>query len=276
MSGAARATKPPRRQASPRSAAGDRQFVTALARGLTVLRCFGDGPRELSPAEIAGMTGLPQPTVWRLCRTLAELGYLTRLKGSDKLRAGLKVLPLGHAALAGLPIEALRPALLKLEASFGGAVSVAARDGLDMIFLERLQGSAFVTDQRVGTRVPIARSSLGWAHLAGLPATERDALTHEIERHDAEVWHRMRAGFTEALGLYNKHGYVVSAGTLHPQINAAAVPLTLPDGDVLSISCGGLASHFTPERLKQAGMALAKLAKTASAKSRVASTPQPA
>jgi DNA-binding IclR family transcriptional regulator len=254
----ARAAKP------PRAPAGDRQFVTALARGLTVLRCFGNGPRELSPAEIAAMTGLPQPTVWRLCRTLAELGFLTRMKGSDKLRAGLRVLPLGHAALAELPIlPALRPALLKLESSFDGAVSVAARDGLDMIFLERLQGSAFVTDQRIGTRVPIARSSLGWAHLAGLPPAAREALIHDIERHDPEAWRRSRTGFSDAFAVYRKQGYVISAGTLHPQINAAAVPLPLPDGEILAISCGGLATHFTPERLKQAGTALAKLAKAA-------------
>lgn len=262
-----RAAPPAPASAKPAAPADDRQFVTALARGLDVLRCFGNGARELSPAEIAALTGLPQPTTWRLCRTLSELGYLTRIKGSEKLRAGLAVLPLGQAVLKELPVlKVLAPGLRKLEQTFDGAISVAGRDGFDMIFLERLQGTAFVTDERVGTRVPVARSSLGWAHLAGLDDDARTALIAALDRADPKTWRKVRAPFADALALYRKHGYVVSIGMLHPQINAAAVPLTLPDGEVLALSCGGLANHFTPERLKQAGTALAKLAKTAAPK----------
>lgn len=262
-----RAAPPAPASAKPAAPADDRQFVTALARGLDVLRCFGNGARELSPAEIAALTGLPQPTTWRLCRTLSELGYLTRIKGSEKLRAGLAVLPLGQAVLKELPVlKVLAPGLRKLEQTFDGAISVAGRDGFDMIFLERLQGTAFVTDERVGTRVPVARSSLGWAHLAGLDDDARAALIAALDRADPKTWRAVRAPFADALALYRKHGYVVSTGMLHPQINAAAVPLTLPDGEVLALSCGGLANHFTPERLKQAGTALAKLAKTAAPK----------
>ena len=51
-----------------------RQFVTALGRGLDVLRIFRaeDGP--LGNQEIAKRTGLPKPTVSRLTYTRAQLG----------------------------------------------------------------------------------------------------------------------------------------------------------------------------------------------------------
>ena len=52
-------------------------LVTALLRGLAVLRCFDHGRERLGSSEIARMTGLPQPTVWRLCKTLEHGGYLT-------------------------------------------------------------------------------------------------------------------------------------------------------------------------------------------------------
>src|SRR3954470_22827873 len=81
----------------------DRQFVTALARGLGVLRCFTHATPELGTAEIARMTGLPQPTVWRLCHTLMQEGYLVQADRGDKLRPGIPVLSLGYAAIAGTP-----------------------------------------------------------------------------------------------------------------------------------------------------------------------------
>ena len=52
----------------------DRQFVTALSRGLEVLRCFTAERVELGTTEIARLTSMPQPTVWRLCYTLSKLG----------------------------------------------------------------------------------------------------------------------------------------------------------------------------------------------------------
>jgi hypothetical protein len=45
----AKSTQPPR---------DDRQFVTALARGLEILRCFSRKDRELGNGEIASRTGL--------------------------------------------------------------------------------------------------------------------------------------------------------------------------------------------------------------------------
>ncbi|MDH3232081.1 MAG: helix-turn-helix domain-containing protein, partial [Alphaproteobacteria bacterium] len=55
--------------------AKDRQFVTALARGLEVLRAFQEGG-PLGNQEIARRTGLPKPTVSRLTHTLKQLGYI--------------------------------------------------------------------------------------------------------------------------------------------------------------------------------------------------------
>ncbi|MBW2688717.1 MAG: helix-turn-helix domain-containing protein, partial [Deltaproteobacteria bacterium] len=52
----------------------DRQFVTALARGLEVLRCFKPRDRHLGNQDIAERTGLPKPTVSRLTYTLTRMG----------------------------------------------------------------------------------------------------------------------------------------------------------------------------------------------------------
>lgn len=46
------------------------QFVTALARGLELMRCFTPRDNVLGNQDLARMTGLPKPTVTRLTNTL--------------------------------------------------------------------------------------------------------------------------------------------------------------------------------------------------------------
>ncbi|MGU3480300.1 helix-turn-helix domain-containing protein, partial [Methylobacterium sp. D48H] len=53
----------------------DRHFVTALARGLSVLACFGPGRTSLANHDIGEACGLPRSTVSRLTYTLTKLGY---------------------------------------------------------------------------------------------------------------------------------------------------------------------------------------------------------
>ena len=100
------------------------------------------------------MTGMPQPSVWRICHTLIQLGFLVVLPGRQTMRPGIPLLGLGHAVLAGLPIGDLAlPDMQSIASRYEGAVSLGARDGLSMIYLQRCQGSAIIlADLRVGSR----------------------------------------------------------------------------------------------------------------------------
>ena len=44
--------------------------VSALERGISVLRCFTADVRELSNTALSRQTGIPRPTVTRLASTL--------------------------------------------------------------------------------------------------------------------------------------------------------------------------------------------------------------
>ena len=66
----------------------DPLYVTALARGLSILKCCGEAAHDLSVSEIAKLLDLPQSTVWRACYTLEQHGYLVRVE-NDRLRPGL-------------------------------------------------------------------------------------------------------------------------------------------------------------------------------------------
>jgi DNA-binding IclR family transcriptional regulator len=241
----------------------DRQYVTALARGLEVLRCFTRDTPALGTAEIARLTGLPQPTVWRLCHTLMQEGYLVQADRGDKLRPGIPVLSLGYAAIASTPIaELARADMQAIAVRHQGAVSLGMRDGINMVYLQRCQGSSIVLrDLELGSRVPLASSVTGWAYMAALPATQREALFEELSRVEAQRWPDLLPKIRHAMSEYARTGYIINKGSLHEQINAVAVPIASEDGSILlSLSSGGISQLFDDAKLMDVGAELKQLA----------------
>lgn len=241
----------------------DRQFVTALARGLDVLRCFTRATPALGTADIARLTGLAQPTVWRLCYTLIQEGYLVQTDRGGKLRPGISVLGLGQAAIASLPIaELARADMQALASRYQCAVSLGMRDRHYMVYMQRMQGSQIILrDLEVGSRVPLASSATGWAYLAGLPEEEREKLFTELEEFDTKNWPTLLPKIKQSITQYKRTGFIINKGSLHEQINAVAVPVLSSDGSVLlSLSAGGISLVFNDETLVKVGNELKRLA----------------
>lgn len=243
--------------------AKDRQFVAALARGLEVLKCFTAESPELGASDIARLTGIPQPTVWRLCYTLMQMGYLIAVPNRPTMRPGLPLLGLGQAALLAQPIGQLAlPQMQAIAQRHEGAVSLGARDGLDMVYLQRCQGSAIVlADLRVGSRVPLGTSATGWAYIAGLSPEPRESLIAELAASLGNRWADLEPRLRAALAEFDRTGYVINLGSLHPRINSVAVPIVCDNGkDLYSLSSGGISQIFTPERLPKIAAELQALA----------------
>ncbi len=102
----------------------DRQFVSALARGLKVMSVFGAEDQVLSNNEISHRTGLPKPTISRLTYTLCKLGYLSQ-DSAGRYRLDPHVLTLGFPVLARLSVrEIARPMMQALAEQYGVTVSL--------------------------------------------------------------------------------------------------------------------------------------------------------
>lgn len=225
----------------------DRQFVTALARGLKILGCFHPARPSLTVTEIAAELGLPQPTAWRLCQTMLSLGYLTA-NHAGRLRPALAVLRLGYATLSELPLaELARPYLQDLANTAGGAAGMAIRDGHDMRFVQRCESpSQLVLNLRIGSCVPVATSAMGWAYLAGLPEAEWDAASGS-----PVAWAAAKPAFRAALGEFMTEGFIINPGVLHPGYTTVAVPVMGNDGrPALTLNCGAAASVLSVDKLR--------------------------
>jgi DNA-binding IclR family transcriptional regulator len=231
---------------------GDRQFVTSLARGLEILSCFSRAKMDVGGTELASMTGLPQPTVWRLCHTMMQIGYLIPSSG-DRMRPGIPLLRLGQAALASLPLAAKAYDRIKALADmFGAGVGLAARDGARMVVVQQhLSEAQLLINLKVGSRLRLATSGVGWGLLAGFDDADREKLVAEFAAPDPR-WPEVEAAFRREMAAYKERGYVLNIGAFVQGYNNIAVPIMGTDGKpVFALGCAGSAVPHTPSFLRR-------------------------
>ncbi|PRY65521.1 IclR family transcriptional regulator [Vreelandella songnenensis] len=230
----------------------DRNFVTALARGLELLRAFGTGEEYLGNAELSKRTSIPRPTVSRLTYTLTQLGYLQHNTHLEKYRLGPGVLALGYRFLANMGIrEVARPHLQTFADSTDCNVSLGGADRHDMVYLETCHGSGpLIIRLDVGSRLPIATSAIGRAWLCGLPAPRRQQVLQELAAFHGSDWPALEKGIQRSMEDYAKHGFCFSEQDWQRDISAVAMPLILEDGaEIMAINCGGSSLRLDHDRL---------------------------
>jgi len=241
--------------AKPRqvSAGKDRQFITALARGLQVLRCFRASERYLGNQEFAERTGLPKPTISRLTHTLTGLGYLDYSPTFGKYSLGASVLSLSYPYLAGLDVrDVARPLMNELAEDAQATVSLGARDSLNMIYLEISQGSQmFRMHMAIGSRVPHGTTAMGRAYLAALPPDQRNEFMEQYrEITPKKEWSKLRAGIEQAVEDYAKYGFCLSLGEWNPEVWAVGTPMVSSDASrILAFNVSGPIFNMTRARL---------------------------
>jgi DNA-binding IclR family transcriptional regulator len=231
----------------------DRNFITALARGIEVLRCFGPGSNVLGNQELAARTGLPKPTISRLTYTLSKLGCLKAVPHSSKYQLDVGVLALGYGLLSNLSIRAVAHPLMEGLANYAGAaVAMAARDRMQMVYLDVVQGEANLTMRRqIGTYLPLHLSSVGRACLAAMPDSERDFILDHIRERNTSDWLGIRRGLEQSFKDYADYGYCLSIGDWTKDVNSVAVPLVHSEYGILAFNCGGPSFILPREKLEE-------------------------
>ena len=209
----------------------DRQFITALARGLDVIRCFQPGEGPLGNQEIAAKTNLPKATVSRITYTLSALGYLEFLPKWSKYQLGAPVLSLGYAFLNSFGLRSIaHPHMQALANRFNCAVGLGARDRLSILYVDLCRGPGTLTLRLdVGSRLPIPRSTTGYAFVASLPEQERDFLLEAVKTRHPEMWEGAKFGVEDARQQLESRGFVLGEGVFEKTINTVAAPFLTPD-----------------------------------------------
>lgn len=160
----------------------DRQFVTALQRGLSVLRAFSHKPGGLSNGELARQTRLAPSTISRLVHTLRELGYITYDRATRSYVLTPKVLTLAYPVLSQAPLlHQVRPVLIQITQQTGETCGFAQRDGLYATFLDCVQGrNMLAVRMEIGARLPLANSASGLCLIKSCSESERRIVLSRI------------------------------------------------------------------------------------------------
>lgn len=232
----------------------DPKFITALARGLEILRSYGPGETELTNTDFAERTGLPRPTVTRLTYTLVKLDYLLHNPKLGCYQLGPGALKLGLSALSASDIgQRSRHEMKALLDGPNDFVSISLgqkhRDEVIYLAVERSTQNVALS-LNVGSALPLFSSSVGCSILVGLPEDLREAAFEEAKRADPEGHAKRRAFYENGRAEYESVGYCTSFGQWRGDVNGISVPVFSMDAArVYALTVGGLAIHVGDEQL---------------------------
>lgn len=223
-------------------AVSSKEEVSALARGLTLLKAIGMAAAPMGNRELADTTGIPKATVSRLTATLVGAGYLRQSRDSERFSLGPALLDMSSRYLQHFDLRTVaRPHLTDLSEFAGASIHLGVRDELDMLVIDSLRPRSALISSRieVGSRMSIATSASGRAYLAALPEPEQTALLEQIREETGENWHTIEPRLMASVEEYGRVGYCSSFGEWHPHIHALGFALQGPRGERYGVSCGG-------------------------------------
>ena len=220
--------------------------VQSVERTFQVLECLSDAGGEMSLSDLAAVSGLPMPTIYRLLRTLLTHGYVRQLP-SRRYALGPRLINLGVSAGTMLG-EWARPWLGGLVETLGETANLCMLDGDRATYVAQVPSKhtmrAFT---EVGRRVYLHSTGVGKALLAqldddrilalvgrtGLPAATPTTIT------DTAV-------LLAQVAQIRANGYAVDDDEQEIGVHCVAVPV--PDSaNPIAISVSGPTPRMTPE-----------------------------
>ncbi len=220
--------------------------TSVTSRVLSVLGCFDARHPTLRLSEIARGSDLPLSTAHRLVGELAAWGALSRLDDGS-YAIGRRLWRLGLLAPASSTLrEAAAPFLHDIHAATRATVHLGVRDGITVLYLERLSGSVSVpVVSRVGSRLPLHATGVGKVLLAYAPAEVQTAAFARLERITPYTITQPRL-LLQQLTRVREDGFAATQEEMSLGACSVAVPVRGPGPEVvaaLGIVVPSLARH---------------------------------
>ena len=233
----------------------------SLERGLQLLRVFRLGVAVLTNAQLAHRSNLPRPTVSRLTRSLVDAGFLAYDAQQGGYRLSAVCLSLGLSFRSEQPALDLALPLMRSVAE-GQRINVglAVAEHAEMVYLDSVRQSRLGVFRRIvaGTRIPMALTALGRAHLAAAEDGERTALLQRLaQQYAPAAWAPIAGEIRRAIDAVHRSG--CCHAIWHPGMVAIAAPITPPGGmvHVVNISFSHVEADLAPQLRRYSAMLLA-------------------
>ncbi len=198
--------------------------TAALARGLALLDALsepGVGREGLGVVQLAELVAADKSQVSRALQALDERGYVERDPETLAYRLGWHVFGLAARAADARLLDAARPVLRELVATFGESVHLSVRQGDAVLTLLSESPSATLhAPARAGSLAPLATTSAGRVLVSDLSRPELEALGLASAR--------------AAIARVAEDGYAIVREEFEPGLVAAAAPIRGVSGAVVA------------------------------------------
>lgn len=208
---------------------------SVTSKALALLAAFTPATPALTLSEMARRAGLSLATAHRRAAELTEWGALER--GPDgRYCIGLRLWEVASLAPRGLGLrEAAMPFLSDLYEVTHENVQLAVREGLEVVFVERIAGRhAVPVLTRVGGRFALHATGVGLVLLAYAPPQVQEEVLagplHAFTERTITNPGRLR----EVLAAVRRTGYAVSDGQVTTDALSVAAPITGESGEVVA------------------------------------------
>jgi len=208
--------------------------ASVASRLLGLLGAFDDEHRTLTLTALARRSDLPLATAHRLVGELVEWGALVRTADGAYV-VGRRLWDLGLLAPVQSGLRQLAsPFLHDIYAATLATVHLAVRDGIEVLYVDRLAGHASVpVVSTIGSRLPMHTTGVGKVLLAHAPEdVRREAFARltRVTRYSIVQPGQLRA----ELARVHREGYAQTSEEMSLGACSVAVPIRAPDGAVVA------------------------------------------
>jgi IclR family pca regulon transcriptional regulator len=219
-------------------------FVEALARGLTVIRSFGQDRSAMTLSDVARATGLPKPTARRVLHTLVDLGYAETDGRAFSLTSS--VLSLAAAYLGSdIVSTVLQPACERINKATGESCFVTVLDRQDIVMIAHAS-SRFPVGlvSSIGMRMPAFSTAAGRVMLGMLSDDELDERLKSMRlKGPTKFTLTDKAKLRSIIMRGRTDGYCISKQEAQIGFCAIAVPLRRIGGGAVGAMCVSVAAE---------------------------------
>ncbi len=231
----------------------DSEYLSTLARGLSVLRAFTRDRPEMTLTEVAQATQLSPAVARRCLNTLVQLGYVGQ-KGKLFLLTP-EVMRFASAFLESVNLEeVVRPVLQEVRDETGDSTSLAVLSGHEILYLVHVSTNRMIRlVAGFGTRFPAYPTSLGRVLLAYQPGPVlEEYLANAVMKKLTDKTVTSKTGLRRVLRECARQGYTSVQDELDYGIVSVAVPVFGDDGEILAaINCSTATTRVKEDDMVQ-------------------------
>ena len=207
---------------------------STLSKGLRVLEVLVKSPNGGGVTEIARALGLSKSNAFRLLRSLTVLGYVRSMENKNYC-ATMKVWQLGQRIIEHLNLPKIAaPQLLELSQKTEATVYLAVRDGLTVIYIDKIESSKPIRSfTPKGGNAPIHCVGTGKALLAEEYGLLREQVRGNLTRYTPITITSIEK-LDSDMAATRERGYAVDQGEYRDRIHSFGAAIRLPSGEAIA------------------------------------------